>query len=90
MGEQSTGHPQKLGLEVEMQIAVDKVFPAGISGGKQWVCDLIRRETCLSVLKTKHLPPVSVSASPSRDVFSSGASSQALSLAKLLWKILSH
>lgn len=73
-----------------MQIVVDKVFPAGISGSKQLVCDLFGRETCLSVLKIKHFSPVSMSASSSREVFSSGASSQALSLAKLFWNILSH
>lgn len=56
-----------------MQIDVDKVFPVGISGSKQLVCDLIQRETCLSVLKTTRFSRVSISATFSLEVFSSGA-----------------
>lgn len=69
----SIGHPRKLRLEVEMQIDVDKVFPAGTSGSKQLVCDLIQGETCLSVLKINHFSRVSISASSSLAVFSSEA-----------------
>lgn len=55
-----------------MQIDVDKVFPVGISGSKQLVCDLIQRETCLSVLKTARFSRVSISASFSLEVFQWG------------------